>query len=62
MKAAAATTAMREKADALLTERARLGTAMRRIHTLAGLNGLKACFESELERLKADNDNGVWIG
>lgn len=62
MRAAAAISNMREKADALLTERARLGTAMRRIHVLAGEVGLRSCFESEMERLKADNDNGVWIG
>jgi hypothetical protein len=48
---------MRERADTLLTERARLGTAMRRIHALAGLSGVKACFEAELERLTAANDH-----
>ena len=54
---------MRERADTLLTERARLGSSMRRIHALAGLSGLKACLESELERLQAANDhNRDWIG
>lgn len=54
---------MRERADTLLTERARLGTAMRRIHAAAGLAGLKACLESELERLTAANDHDrSWIG
>lgn len=59
----AAIQAMREKADALAIERARLGSSMRRIHALAGLTGLKACLESELERLTAANDHDRnWIG
>jgi len=59
----AAIQAMREKADALQIERARLGSSMRRIHALAGMNGLKACLESELERLTAANDHDrSWIG
>lgn len=63
MKASAAATAMREKADALNLGRARLGSAMRQIHALAGLSGLKACLESELERLQAANDHDrSWIG
>jgi hypothetical protein len=63
MRPSAATTAMREKAEALITERARLGTAMRRIHVLAGMSGLKACLESELERLTAANDHDKnWVG
>lgn len=63
MSPVAAAQAMREKSDALITERARLGSAMRRIHALAGLPGLKACFESELERLTAANDHDrMWIG
>lgn len=63
MKASAATAIMREKADALILARARLGTEMRRIHALAGLSGLKACLESELERLQAANDHDrSWIG
>lgn len=63
MKPAAAAAAMREKADALILARARLGTEMRRIHALAGMSGLKASLESELERLQAANDHDrSWIG
>lgn len=53
----------RETAEALQIERARLGTAMRRIHALAGMTGLDACYRSERERLTAANDhNRDWIG
>lgn len=63
MKLGAAAVAMRERAETLLLERARLGTAMRRIHALAGMSGLKSCLESELERLQAANDHSRdWIG
>lgn len=59
----AAIQAMREKADAIAIERARLTTCMHRIFHLAGLTGLKACLESELERLTAANDHDRnWIG
>ncbi|HYC66666.1 hypothetical protein [Brevundimonas sp.] len=59
----AAITAMRERADVIQIERSRLGSAMRRIHAISGMAGLKACLESELERLQAANDhNRNWIG
>ena len=60
----AAATAMRQKADALLTERARLQGVMRAILDMTDIHGVRAILNTEFQRLPGAgaNDNKDWIG
>lgn len=64
MNAAEAATAMRQKADNLAIQRARLAGCLRTIFDMGGIAAVRAMTAAEIERLPGvnANDNGAWIG
>lgn len=63
MTPAAVASAMRQRADSLAVERARLAGCLRTIRDLGGMDAVRAMTATEIERLTLNaNDNGVWIG
>lgn len=58
-----ATTLMKERADVLALARARMASQMHTVARLAGLSGLRAMVEAEMEKIaSAGEDGGSWIG
>lgn len=64
MSPAEATTAMRQKADAIAIDRAKLAGVFRSLNDHCGRNGLRSIIQTEFQRVTGanDNDKGAWIG